>query len=182
MLQDDSLPPFPASSFEMPDLPCPDGVELWRASGDDLPFLRRLNDMLLRPGFAQLGWAEAQLAPMIAHQFRIRHFHYLRAHPDADFWIVAGADGAPAGRLYVDRSQPRWRLLDIALMPDRRGAGLGGALAAWVQACAVAEGAAGVALLVERGNPGAHRLYTRLGFRDDGDAGPTHQPMLWDAS
>ena len=75
----------------------------------------------------------------------------------------------PVGRLYVDRWPREVRIVDISLLPEHRGRGLGGALLAAVFAEADAAGKP-VSIHVERFNP-ALRLYTRLGFAFREDKG-----------
>jgi predicted GNAT family acetyltransferase len=66
--------------------------------------------------------------------------------------------------------------MDIALLPDFRGAGLGTALLAGLFAEATAAGKT-VTIHVEGFNP-ARRLYERLGFRQIGEHGVYHL-MEW---
>ena len=61
------------------------------------------------------------------------------------------------------------RIMDIALLPDWRNAGIGSRLLRSILAEADSAGAA-VTLHVERWNP-AKRLYDRLGFVDVSDDG-----------
>ena len=74
--------------------------------------------------------------------------------------ILAG--GEPAGRLYVARWENELRIVDIALLPEFRGRGIGGALLAELLAEADAAGKP-VSIHVERENR-AMGLYRRLGF------------------
>ncbi len=71
-------------------------------------------------------------------------------------------DGRPAGRLYVDRTAARIQIVDIALLPEHRDAGVGGRLLRQLLAEA-AESGLPVSLHVTTHNP-AQRLYARLGF------------------
>lgn len=78
-------------------------------------------------------------------------------------------DGADVGRLYVDRREREIRIVDIALLPEARGQGIGTAL---LGALIDESQAAGKPLTihVERQNP-ALRWYEGLGFRPAGEAG-----------
>ena len=79
----------------------------------------------------------------------------------ASFDVIL-VDGEPAGRLYVHRGRSEIRIVDIALLPEHRGDGVGTRLLEDL----FAEGDAGgksVTIHVERMNP-ALRLYERLGF------------------
>lgn len=77
-------------------------------------------------------------------------------------------DGAPVGRLWVDASgSRRWRVLDLAVLAERRREGLATAVLGALLEDAESAGAE-VALTVERRNAEALRLYRRLGFEDAG--------------
>ena len=79
------------------------------------------------------------------------------------------ADDAPIGRLYLDRRKDEIWVVDIALLPEHRGRGIGDALMRQVIAEAD-EKALPVRIHVEHVNP-AQRWYERLGFRRTGDTG-----------
>jgi ribosomal protein S18 acetylase RimI-like enzyme len=82
---------------------------------------------------------------------------------------VVLVDGEPAGRLYVRRGDREIRIVDIALLPERRGNGIGTSLLRDLLAEADATGKS-VTIHVERFNP-ALRLYERLGFAVAEDKG-----------
>jgi ribosomal protein S18 acetylase RimI-like enzyme len=82
---------------------------------------------------------------------------------------VIVADGTPIGRLYVARWPGDIRIVDIALMPEHRGSGLGTRLLRELFAEADATRRK-VSIHVEVFNP-ARRLYERLGFVQAGDRG-----------
>lgn len=83
---------------------------------------------------------------------------------DADFLVVT-SEGAPIGRLYLDRREDAAHVIDIGFEPHWRGRGLGAALLKWVAADARRTGARAVLLSVAANNPRAHALYVRLGFQ-----------------
>ncbi|MEK9725905.1 MAG: GNAT family N-acetyltransferase [Rhodospirillaceae bacterium] len=56
-------------------------------------------------------------------------------------------------------------LFGMLTRAERRGQGIGAAMAGRLAAWALEQGAVGVYLQVEKDNPGARRLYERLGFR-----------------
>ena len=124
-----------------------------------------------------MPWTSEQKQAFADSQFALQHLHFTRHHAGADFWVVL-RDGRPVGRLYLDRSAPSWRIVDIGLVPEMRGQGLGTALLEGIQAEAVAAGAEGVALTVLVENPRAHALYLRAGFVDEGEPS-LHQAMTW---
>ncbi len=101
-------------------------------------------------------------------QFEAQRRHYSEHFPDAAFLVIV-RDGRPAGRLYVDRGLASIHIIDIALLPEHRRAGIGSHLLAELLAEGDREGKA-VSLHVEHFNP-AMRLYERLGFRGIEDTG-----------
>jgi ribosomal protein S18 acetylase RimI-like enzyme len=84
-------------------------------------------------------------------------------------------DNRPAGRLLVVRGEEEFRLADIALLPEYRGAGLGTALVKELMEEAERRGLP-LRLQVEKSNAGALRLYERLGFAAAGE-NDTHFQM-----
>ena len=78
-------------------------------------------------------------------------------------------DGEPAGRLYVARWEDEIRVMDIALLPEHRGAGIGTRLLRDLLDEAEASGKK-VTVHVELNNP-ALTLYQRLGFRPVAERG-----------
>ncbi len=90
-------------------------------------------------------------------------------------WIVE-KDGEPIGRLYIDRREDEHRLIDIALLPEWRGKGVGSELMRGVLDEAREAGKL-VRIHVEQNNP-AMRLYKRLGFEEIEDQG-VYRLMEW---
>jgi ribosomal protein S18 acetylase RimI-like enzyme len=81
-------------------------------------------------------------------------------------------DGRPVGRLYLARLPDELRVVDIALLAEHRGRGIGQALMTAVIAEADAASVP-VRLHVELWNP-AGTWYERLGFRSIAD-GPVYR-------
>ena len=86
---------------------------------------------------------------------------------DAHVHGVSGTD--VLGRLYVHRGGKAWLVLDVALLPQYRGEGIGTQLLRQVVTAANLAGKP-VQIHVERMNP-ARRLYQRLGFEQVDDQG-----------
>lgn len=110
---------------------------------------------------AQVDWSEADKGAFLAMQFEAQDRYYREHYPDATFDVVL-VDGEPAGRLYVHRRPGDIRIVDVALLPAYRNAGVGTRLLQGVMEEAV-RSAGKVSIHVERFNP-ALRLYERLGF------------------
>src|ERR1700736_5336519 len=95
-------------------------------------------------------------------QFELQHTDYLTNYPRAAYQVIE-RDGIPIGRLYVDRQPDQILIVDIALLPEYRGAGIGSVLMSEI----LNEGrhtGKPVRLHVELFNP-ALAWYERLGFR-----------------
>ncbi len=159
------------------------GIALRPAETADLPFLLGLYVGFRAPELLFAPWSAAQKQAFVEDQFRLQHLHFTRHFAAADFWILVEARPPaaprPIGRLYLDRSGPAWRIVDIGLLPEARGRGTGRALIEWVQAESAAAGAKAVALHVATNNPGARALYLRLGFATSGPIEAHHEPMEW---
>ena len=138
------------------------GVWLRRVTPEDRGFLERLYRSVRWDEFAPTGWTDAAKTAFLATQFDFQQRHYRHAFDGAEYYVIDHADG-PIGRIYVDRTTPELRLLEISLLPERRGQGLGAALLGLLQAEVRAGRAACVSLQVAHENP-AGRLYERLGF------------------
>jgi len=93
---------------------------------------------------------------------------YHRNFPEAAFLVVE-ANAVPIGRLYLHRRSDEIRVVDIALLTEHRGRGIGEVLMRQVIAEAD-EKRLPVRIHVEHVNPAQH-LYDRLGFRRVGDTG-----------
>jgi ribosomal protein S18 acetylase RimI-like enzyme len=128
---------------------------------EDEEFLRRVYAGTRAQELAAAGWDDRQQAAFVAMQFDAQRRAYEQTYPDASFDVVV-VDGEPAGRLYLDDAPGETLIVDIALLPEFRGRGIGTHLLTEALADAATKGA-GVTVHVERGNP-ALRWYLRLGF------------------
>jgi len=117
---------------------------------------------------AQTGWPEPVRLAFLSDQHRLQRLHYDQHYPDASYAVVE-EHGRPIGRLYTLCSAGDMRIMDIGLMPEARGRGLGGALLDAVLRQAPTLGASKISIHVEQNNP-ARRLYERLGFVKAGEA------------
>jgi ribosomal protein S18 acetylase RimI-like enzyme len=106
-------------------------------------------------------WDDAQKDAFLRSQFEAQDAWYRESYPGVTFEVIA-VDDEPAGRLYVHRGASEIRIVDIALLPEYRGNGIGTSLLHDLLAEGDAAGKS-VTIHVERLNP-ALRLYERLGF------------------
>ncbi|MFQ5524655.1 MAG: GNAT family N-acetyltransferase [Thermoanaerobaculia bacterium] len=134
----------------------------------DEPLLRRIYASTRADEMAVVPWTEPEKAAFLKIQFEAQHKYYQEIFPDAEFSILE-VNGEPIGRLYIDRREDEHRLIDIALLPEFRGKGIGGRLMRGVLD-EVRQAGKLVRIHVEQNNP-AMRLYKRLGFEKIEDQG-----------
>jgi len=143
----------------------------------DESFLARLYASTREQELAQINWSDEQKALFCRLQFNAQTADYQRNYPDASFDIIE-RDGVAAGRLLVLRSDDAVHVIDIALLPEHRGAGIGTKFLRELQEEAAAAGKK-LSIHVEVFNP-ARRLYERLGFKQVEDKG-VYLLMQWSA-
>lgn len=144
------------------------GFVLRPETEEDVPFLRRLYISTRWHELAPIvDWTEAQKLAFLESQFALQRHHYRTYYPTTD-WGILEQGSTPAGRLYVERGT-KLLVIDVALLPEWRGRGIGTALMEAVMAEAREAGKA-VTVAVEKYNP-AQRLYRRLGFYEVSDEG-----------
>lgn len=117
---------------------------------------------------AQVPWTDEAKLAFLRSQFAAQDAHY-RAHYDGAGYDVVLVAGRPAGRLYVARWDDEIRIMDVALLPEFRGHGIGTELLLEVLEEA-ASSRKRVTVHVEKHNP-ALALYERLGFVAVADRG-----------
>lgn len=133
----------------------------------------RANEMALLP------WNEEQKEAFLRMQFEAQRRHYALHFPQAKNWIIVQKDetgGQSIGRMIVGEQEQYILLIDIALLLDSRGKGIGSALirALQQQAASISKP---LVLHVEVSNP-AQRLYERLGFVKTAETG-IYIEMIW---
>src|SRR5205814_7139129 len=99
-----------------------------RPSGaEDRDFLLRVYASTREEELRLVDWSDEQKAVFVQQQFAAQDAYY-REHYDPATFDVIEVDGEPAGRLYVARREDEIRIMDIALLPEYRGRGIGTAL------------------------------------------------------
>ena len=140
-------------------------VSLRPEADEDVPFLYALYASTRVEELAVVPWTAEEKESFLRFQFAAQRRHYLEHYsgPDTHFDVIV-RDGRPIGRWYVTPLEGGLQLVDVALLPEHRNAGIGTALMeelldrARRRRCRVT-------LHVEPFNP-AKRLYERLGFHD----------------
>ncbi|HSU16256.1 MAG TPA: GNAT family N-acetyltransferase [Longimicrobium sp.] len=149
-------------------------VTLRPITEDDLSFLFLLYASTRVEELAQVPWTDEQKVAFLRQQFGAQHSWWQEHYSGARFDLVL-VDRVPVGRLYVDVWEREIRIVDIALVPEYRGGGIGTMLLRRVFDEGDAAGKP-VSIHVEVFNP-ARRLYERLGFVEKGKHGDVYVLM-----
>lgn len=144
------------------------GISLRPVEPGDEEFLYQVYASTRQEELAPVPWAEAQKEAFLRMQFDAQARYYQEHYTDAAFSVIL-LDDQPVGRFYVARWPEEIRIVDIALLPEHRAAGIGSSLLEAL--ISESEGAGkSLSIHVERFNP-ALRLYERLGFSRVADKG-----------
>jgi GNAT superfamily N-acetyltransferase len=90
----------------------------------DEVFLRQLYVSTRAEEMVHVPWSDEQKAAFLNMQFDLQRRHYRTYYPQGEFMLVL-LDKEPIGRFYLDRSGEAFLLIDIALLPEYRGLGIG---------------------------------------------------------
>ena len=134
----------------------------------DAELLYRIYASTREEELAVVPWDASVKEAFLRMQFAAQNSYYHENFPDASYDLIVAGDEV-LGRLYVDRGEPAWNVVDLALLPEHRGKGIATQLLTRILGEAEAA-AKPVQMHVERYNP-AQRLYDRLGFRQIADKG-----------
>ena len=152
-------------------------ISLRPITPEDVSFLAALYASTRTEELAITGWSDGEKAVFCRRQFDAQSAHYQENYSGASLQVIE-RDGVPLGRLYVARWEREIRIMDIALLPEHRGTGIGAQLLRELQDEARSAGKT-LTIHVERFNP-ALRLYERLGFQMVEDKG-VYLLMSWGA-
>ena len=151
-------------------------VRLRPATLEDEPFLRQLFATTRADELALMVWDDNQKETFIAMQFNAQKQQYAMSYPQAQHSIILLND-VPIGRQMIDRGGNEFTLVDIALLPTHRSAGIGTHLIEDLLAeAAIARKS--VTLNVWHANP-AKNLYQRMGFSAASDDDGVYCEMRW---
>ncbi len=106
---------------------------------------------------ALVPWTEEQKEDFVRMQFELRHQQYRAEYPDALTEMIL-RNNIPAGTMITLKTADSILLVDIALLPQFRGAGIGATILRNLQ-----KENRKISLHVLKENPARH-LYVRLGF------------------
>lgn len=91
---------------------------------EDQDFLFKVYASTREEEMARVAWSDAQKEAFLLMQFNAQALHYRERYPDASLEVIL-VDSKPAGRLYKAMLDDEIRIIDITLLPERRGHGAG---------------------------------------------------------
>lgn len=153
----------------------PGEVTLRPVQPADEDFLLRVYACTREAELAMVPWPPEQKTAFVRMQFEAQTRHYRAQHPQAEYSIVVH-QGRDVGRLWVARKPDGIHILDVTLLPEFRGAGLGKLLLRQLQEEGL-RSALPVSIYVESFNPSL-RLFDKLGFRKANEEG-VHCLLQW---
>jgi ribosomal protein S18 acetylase RimI-like enzyme len=151
-------------------------VTLRPATDADYDFMRELYGDTRAEEMRHFPFDDVQKKAFLDQQFAAQFEHYGIHYPTCERRIIE-QEGRSIGRLWIDEWRDQIRLVDIALLSEFRGSGIGTRLVEDVLARGTAAGKA-VTIHVEGFNP-ALRLYERLGFKHV-DTNGVYYLMRWE--
>jgi ribosomal protein S18 acetylase RimI-like enzyme len=150
-------------------------ITLRPTRSNDEQFLYQLYASTRVEELTLMGWAHAEATTFLQMQLRAQTQSYGLQFPDATHQIMEQG-GVAIGRLITHRTRDSLLLIDIALLPQYRNAGIGTHTLVNLQAEAARNGQS-MHLSVQPTNR-AQRLYQRLGFVEVGKPG-VYLQMRW---
>ena len=150
-------------------------VRLRPATLEDEPFLRNLFATTREDELALMNCDENQKELFIGMQFSAQSRQYAMTYPHADHSVILFNE-APVGRVMTARNEEAISLVDIALLPKYRNAGIGTGLIQ--DLLKEAEIVGKPVRLKVFASSAAIRLYERLGFSRVGLA-TAYLEMMW---
>jgi ribosomal protein S18 acetylase RimI-like enzyme len=153
-----------------------DALTLRPAVEADIDFLCRVYASTRLDEMALVPWGDDEKDAFLRSQFQYQQQHFRQANPDADFAVVVLGD-TEIGRLYVERNEDEISIIDIALLPEHRGKGIGGRLLQQLLQEASETGRP-IRIHVSKANGPAISFYLRHGFEKVDGAG-LYDRMEW---
>ena len=136
-------------------------IGLRQTTEQDCEFLYFVYASTRAEEMALTGWSETEVDSFLRSQFQYQDIYYKQNYPSASYDMILAGD-IPIGRLYVDRKPEKMNIIDIALLPQYRGQGVGGRIFRELLKEADQKGQI-VSLHVEMNNP-IRSFYSSLGF------------------
>jgi len=152
-----------------------DPIELRPATPDDGAFLFSVYRSSRLDDLTNLNWTSEQIEDFLAKQYAAQERFFKTDYPHAEELVVLRA-GDRVGQMMIERGEREIRMVDLALLPEHRNAGIGTHLVNELLAEAKESGRA-FRVQVMRSNP-AVALFERLGLVRTSETG-SHYQLEW---
>src|ERR1051325_4954539 len=136
-------------------------ITLRDVTPEDYGFLRQVYASTREQELAVVPWDNNQREAFLKFQFDAQDSYYRSKFPNASYQFILN-DGERVGRLYIDRDNNEIRILDIAVLPQFRSAGIGSYLIRQIIDEAVRTGQQAT-IWIEHFNP-SQKLFRQFGF------------------
>lgn len=150
-------------------------ITLRPLTNEDMPFAARVYASTREPEMQLVDWSDEQKAAFLQMQFNAQISHYSIYYPNQVSEVIE-VDGVAAGRLLTENRGDHFLLMDVSLLPEYRGQGVGTYIMEYLKQEATRLKLP-LILRVEVFNP-ARNLYARLGFVRTRDIQVYHE-MVW---
>jgi ribosomal protein S18 acetylase RimI-like enzyme len=140
----------------------PAGITLRPVTEADQEFLLSAYSSTRAAEMAMVPWSTEQKEAFVKSQFAAQTHHYGLEYPEATHEIIC-RDGVAMGRLYLDRRDREFHILDVTILPEFRNAGVGSFVLRQILEEAGRNGLP-VTIYVESFNPSLD-LFRKLGFQ-----------------
>jgi len=137
-------------------------ISLRDVAPEDEAFLRAVYACTRAQEMSMVPWNDEQREAFLRFQFDAQDKYYRAQYPEAGFQIIEH-NGEQVGRLYVSREPEQIRVLDITVLPQHRGRGIGSSLMRDMLLEADQNNQS-VTIWIEQFNP-SRALFDRLGFK-----------------
>jgi RimJ/RimL family protein N-acetyltransferase len=144
---------------------------------EDATFLHAVYASTRANEMALVSWSDEQRAAFINSQFAAQRDSYAQKYPRAEHSIIL-SKGRPIGRLFLARLDDQLRIVDITIVPEERGAGIGTSLLNELMDESRRAGKP-LRIYIENFNPSL-RIFERQGFRQL-DVQGVHLLLQWSA-
>jgi hypothetical protein len=145
-------------------------ISLRPVTPEDEALLYRVFAATRADEMARVPWSRAQKEQFLRAQFRAQREEYAARFGESGHKVVL-LDGLPAGRIWVARDAEEIRLVDIAFLPEKRGAGGAGTTLIRGLMAEAEEAGKPLRMMALQFEEGPLQLYTQLGFRVVGESG-----------
>lgn len=151
-------------------------ISLRPAQPEDEAFLASVYGSTRERELAMVPWTAEQREAFIRFQYTAQLQHYQTEYPQAEHSVILFGE-QPVGRMYLDRRESEYRILDITLLPAFRGQGIGTPIIRHVMDEAAQVGKS-VGIQLDYYSQ-SQRLFERLGFIKSEETNGFHTLFVW---